>query len=334
MMTNLRCFLLLSVLLPSFLVAQNRVKVTSEDARIFLDRFSESAFTKAGLQVESFEGSFLPDGWSKITIDGNDQLPGWQKVLVGEQIFGFENPGLAPDTPSGGGNAMAFASWATGDSDGDFATGDSTDQYLITPLIENVMAEDSLVFYLQYFAEFGDNLDILISTTNTASVESFNVIVDELRFSGLSTEGWERFEYRLTDFVSAGSNIYVAFREHVLDTEIEGDALLLDLVEVTSLISSIEDRNAGLPKVFSLAQNYPNPFNPTTTIKFSLPKTTEVRLKVFNLLGFEVANLVNGRVQSGSHLIEFDASDLVSGVYFYRLEAGSFVQTKRLLLLK
>jgi hypothetical protein len=85
---------------------------------------------------------------------------------------------------------------------------------------------------------------------------------------------------------------------------------------------------------FSLRQNYPNPFNPTTEITFDLPRTIYGTLKVFDVLGREVAVLANGTMQSGEHRIAFDGSRLPSGVYFYQLKAGEFVQTKKMLLLK
>jgi len=89
-----------------------------------------------------------------------------------------------------------------------------------------------------------------------------------------------------------------------------------------------------LPNQFFLQQNYTNPFNPSTTIKFELPKSTEVRLSVFDMLGREVSVLVNDRRDAGFHEVKFDGSHLGSGVYFYRLHTGYFTQTKRLLLLK
>jgi hypothetical protein len=102
--------------------------------------------------------------------------------------------------------------------------------------------------------------------------------------------------------------------------------------------------NVVVPQEFALFQNYPNPFNPSTRIQYSLEKATQVSLKVYNLLGHEVATLVNGRQQAGSYTVPFSAiggsasggntSTFASGVYFYRLEAGSFVSTKKLILMK
>jgi hypothetical protein len=89
-----------------------------------------------------------------------------------------------------------------------------------------------------------------------------------------------------------------------------------------------------LPVQFSLSQNYPNPFNPLTTIKYGLPTDEHVTLKVYDILGREVHTLVNEVVKAGYQQVSFDASQFSSGVYFYRLDAGSFTRVKKLLLLK
>jgi hypothetical protein len=85
---------------------------------------------------------------------------------------------------------------------------------------------------------------------------------------------------------------------------------------------------------FELLQNYPNPFNPSTTIRYALPQRSHVTLTVFNTLGQQVATLVNDSREAGYHDVRFDSSGLASGVYFYRLRAGDYVGTKRLLLLR
>lgn len=91
---------------------------------------------------------------------------------------------------------------------------------------------------------------------------------------------------------------------------------------------------AGLPGTYALNQNYPNPFNPTTQIAFDLAKSSHVELTIYNVLGQEVTTLVNRDMEAGSHTIEWDASSVSSGVYFYRIQAGDFNQTKKMMLLK
>jgi len=93
-------------------------------------------------------------------------------------------------------------------------------------------------------------------------------------------------------------------------------------------------RYSPSPNKFLLFQNYPNPFNPTTAISYQLPAVSDVKLAVYDLLGREVAVLVNERRDAGVHEVKFDGSILASGVYFYRLQAGDLVQAKKLILLK
>jgi hypothetical protein len=89
-----------------------------------------------------------------------------------------------------------------------------------------------------------------------------------------------------------------------------------------------------IPGGFYISQNYPNPFNPSTTIKYSVPEMSKVMLKLYNLLGEEVATLVNEEKVAGYYTIEFNAANLPSGVYFYQLKAGDFIQTGKMMLLK
>ena len=90
----------------------------------------------------------------------------------------------------------------------------------------------------------------------------------------------------------------------------------------------------GTPKEFLLAQNYPNPFNPSTVINYQLPVNSNVTLKVFNALGKEVAELVNEKKEPGTYSVDFSGANLSSGAYFYRLQAGNFIQTKKFILMK
>jgi hypothetical protein len=100
------------------------------------------------------------------------------------------------------------------------------------------------------------------------------------------------------------------------------------------MMTSVKRVESPLPMAYSLEQNYPNPFNPTTTIEFALPKQAKVTLKVYNLLGQEVATLVNGTLGAGRYTSEFDAAKLASGTYIYRLSADDFIKTSKMLLIK
>jgi hypothetical protein len=102
----------------------------------------------------------------------------------------------------------------------------------------------------------------------------------------------------------------------------------------TFAYSEVVNVDVNAPVQFELSQNYPNPFNPSTTINFSLPQSSNVTLKVFNTLGQEVKTLINQNMESGAHSISFDASELNSGIYFYKLDAGQFSEVRKMTLIK
>lgn len=126
---------------------------------------------------------------------------------------------------------------------------------------------------------------------------------------------------------------------NALDAAIIGETFFVGLpnglweAPVSALVTSVEDRTVK-PASFILHQNFPNPFNPATKISFEIPSSAQVTLKVFDLFGREVATLVNEDMTPGNHEAVWDAGGVASGVYFSRIQAGGFVQTRRMLLLK
>jgi hypothetical protein len=101
-----------------------------------------------------------------------------------------------------------------------------------------------------------------------------------------------------------------------------------------SIATDVDDDPSSLPRQFALNQNYPNPFNPSTVISFDLPQRANVSLVIFNLLGQEVARLIDRELPAGDHSITWNADSNAAGLYFYRLLAGDFSETKKMVLLK
>ncbi len=116
-------------------------------------------------------------------------------------------------------------------------------------------------------------------------------------------------------------------------TDTEGAKAQASIVVIVEMAVSNEE-HASIPDEFSLKQNFPNPFNPTTNIRYDIAEPTEVRIEVFSMLGQKVATLVNKHKPAGSYTFTFDAAGLSSGLYIYRIQAGSFVQTKKMTLIK
>ena len=128
-------------------------------------------------------------------------------------------------------------------------------------------------------------------------------------------------EYSFTDndLFAGGSK----FQYRLKQVDNDGSFEYSDVVEVEKV-----------PIQYELSQNYPNPFNPSTTIRFSLPKQTQLKLNLYNILGELVETIIEGNYEVGNYKVTFNASNLSSGVYIYRIESSEFVQTKKMMLLK
>ncbi len=119
------------------------------------------------------------------------------------------------------------------------------------------------------------------------------------------------------------------------DSKIEViDSSFNAILEPLQMLTDVKSAKQSKPLSFSLSQNYPNPFNPSTLIEYQIPNDAHVKIKVFDVMGNQVAVLLNGNVSAGSHVIRFNGSKLASGVYFYRIEAGGFSETKKFILIK
>ncbi|OQA64221.1 MAG: hypothetical protein BWY38_03060 [Ignavibacteria bacterium ADurb.Bin266] len=185
-------------------------------------------------------------------------------------------------------------------------------------------------------------------TSFTAKADNNTVTLDwttatELNNSGFQIERSNGSEYQTVGFVAGHGTSTNVHNYTFVDQNVEAGSYSyrlkqIDLDGTFEYSNTIEVEVLGL-REFALGQNYPNPFNPSTTINFSLAVDSKVSLKVFNVLGQEVASLVNGQMSAGSQKISFDASSLNSGVYFYRLDADGidgqkFSSTKKMILTK
>jgi hypothetical protein len=166
------------------------------------------------------------------------------------------------------------------------------------------------------YLKAGPPIGVLLSTNNFAGWAAVNEGLP-LRYPGYSTDYLD-----IRCLAIAGQNLFAGTDDGVWRRPL------------SETITSAGLPLAEFPTQFSLRQNYPNPFNPSTTIKFELPKSSVVTLSVFDILGREVSVLVNNRRDAGVYEVKFDGVNLASGVYFYRLRAGSFVETRKLILIR
>ena len=172
--------------------------------------------------------------------------------------------------------------------------------------IESRLAEgDAPVILIQS----GDrNLEIALSSPSLSMMDNWELVQ--------TVDGQEADRQSFTD-----DEAIALYSPHVTHLEVKQK-------------DGLETGNSDLPNHFALEQNYPNPFNPSTQIRFQLPVSSEVRLDVYDMTGRHVATLVNGQVSAGSHTITFDAGNLSSGVYMYRIQAGQYQEVRRLTVIK
>ncbi len=192
--------------------------------------------------------------------------------------------------------------------------------------IEALAISGSTIYAGGYSTAFGGSSTTFVETPrNYLAALSLN--------DNGSVTGWDpepnSYVYALSTF---GSNVYVGGDfSSIAGTYHSSVAGLTSSYTITGVR---KNSGASLPMIFALNQNYPNPFNPSTIISFQIPASSHVTLKVYDMLGREITTLVDEMQTAGSHSITFNASRYASGVYFYRLQAGSYTAAKKLVLLK
>jgi hypothetical protein len=159
-------------------------------------------------------------------------------------------------------------------------------------------------------------------------------LIDEGDYEGACDQLYSAYKHcdgqlRPKDFVQGSAVWELANKIWYLMMDLECEQCLTK----RSAPSFDQEIGSVLKEYFS-AQNYPNPFNPSTNIKFSVPKESIITLRIYNALGQEVVELLNENRPAGEYEVEFDATALPSGVYFYRLQAGSYIETKKMVLVR
>lgn len=182
-------------------------------------------------------------------------------------------------------------------------------------------------------------------TTFSASVSDQNVDLNWETATEVNNYGFE-IERKLVgnkwnklDFVNGHGNSNSPKYYSYTDSKIEASGNILYRLKQIDIDGTFEysdevEVNLGTPEKFELNQNFPNPFNPMTSIQFNIPQDSQVRLNVFNVLGEEVSELINDNISAGYHSVNFDASQLNSGIYFYKLETNNFTQIRKMMLVK
>ncbi len=192
-------------------------------------------------------------------------------------------------------------------------------------------SENPLPVELVSFTAFqeADKVNLSWATSTETNNKGFEI----LRFAQDNNNGWQKIGF-VQGFGTTTELQQYSFTDENLITGVYSYRLKQVDYDGTFSYSGIIEVDFTGAVGFTLEQNYPNPFNPSTTIRYSLPSAGDIELTVFDVFGSEIETLINQRQPAGIYSIDFDAPNLSSGIYFYRLIAGSFSQTKKLILLK
>ena len=337
---------LLALMLPLTGLAQ-----ASHPAPVSLGRYAgnfvilaQTAITSTGATHIAGDVGISPNTASSITGFGLGNDPSgtcWASLLVAGKVYGATD--VAP-TPAMLTQAIGEMQTAYTDAAGrpaDFTelyAGDLKGQTLTHGVYKwsgNVQVSAGSVTFSGNstdvcILQIAGNVDLVGAVALSGGAQAKNIfwqVAGQVTLeSGATMQGVILCQTQIVMITGASLNLGIALAQ----TQV---TLQANTIVSPGNLSAVND-NSTIPQKFALQQNYPNPFNPSTIINFSLAKSGQVTLSVYDILGQEVALLVNERTEAGVHEVKFNAGHLASGIYFYRLQAGSFVETKKLLLVR
>jgi hypothetical protein len=175
---------------------------------------------------------------------------------------------------------------------------------------------------------------IIIKFNGSAGHHSYEVYYikqNELSLAGINSV---YYGTSMFDITNDGKEEILISLDQIIDLPGDDQIRTFTYIYKPDKTSGIINTSENIPNEIDVFQNYPNPFNPRTTITYQVPEISFVTLKIYDVLGNRIATLINEEKPAGSYEVEFDASSLSSGIYFYKLQSGSFVETKKMVLLK
>jgi Secretion system C-terminal sorting domain len=198
---------------------------------------------------------------------------------------------------------------------------------------EYLVGTDLLPVELTSFAASVNGAAVTLNWQTATEINNYGFEIQRFVISNRLSETWE-----MAGFVEGSGTTNAPKKYSFADNNIPSAKYSYRLKQIDRdgkfEYSQSVEATINVPIAFALEQNFPNPFNPSTTINYSIPTHSHVTLSVFNTLGQRVSELVNGEKEAGFFDVTFDASGLASGVYLYRMQAGSFVQTRKLVVVK
>jgi hypothetical protein len=274
----------------------------------------------------------LPAGWKKLDVDQNNPVLGWA-VNDTNQHFGGDTSIFKPRAHSG--RKCLFIFWLAG-----LGNNNLNDDWVWTDSLR-IQTGDSLIFWCllgstPLIAPYPDSVQVHICTGQNPSSAILKLQTIKSNDSAgypLNNNTWREFKYNLSQF--AGQKIYIAWRYYMVISQSSGLWVNIDDLFIGNHSAiGIKQIGSEIPADYELLQNYPNPFNPSTRINFSIPKSSSVKITVYDPLGREIETILNQNMKAGYYSAAWNSGNLPSGVYFYKIRAGEFTKTKKMILVK
>ena len=325
---------------------------------LFISRFNtdgkiDSTFGINGIAANPPQAEFIFEQALSVALDKDDNI-----LTAGVHAFGqkkdflmtrYSKDGFLDQTFGEGGSIITSAGYSNSQvnslkiqSDGKLVIGGTavspySSSYSVFTFARFV-SETSVPVELNSFSAENSKQGVMLKWTTATELNSYGFEVQKKIIS-------ENNEWQKLVFINGKGNSNTTNQYSYIDKDTTSLDLYYRLKQIDlngNYVYSNEIRvNKNLPSYFALEQNYPNPFNPSTKIRYSIPASlnpsqggTLTQLKIYDILGKEVATLVNKNQQPGNYEVNFDASNLASGVYFYQLKAGNFEQVKKMVLLR
>ncbi|HEY3250487.1 MAG TPA: choice-of-anchor J domain-containing protein [Ignavibacteria bacterium] len=285
----------------------------------------------------------LPAGWKKMDVDQNNPVMGWA-VNDTNQHFGGDTAIFKPRAHSG--KKCLFIFWLAG-----LGNNNLNDDWVWTDSLR-IQIGDSLIFWCllgstPLIVPYPDSVQIHVCSAqnpNSSILKLATIKSNDSAGLPLNNNVWTQHKFSLSQF--SGQRIYIAWRYYMVISQSSGLWINIDdvLIGNRNPIGIIKINNE-IPSHFELSQNYPNPFNPSTTIRFNIPPLNSeawshgargrtVKLVINDIIGREVATLINEQLNPGTYEASFNGANLSSGVYYYRLQYDNYSITKKMILSK
>jgi len=279
----------------------------------------------------------IPAGWKKMDVDQNNPVLGWA-INDTNQKFGGDTTLFKPRAHSG--KKCLFIFWLAG-----LGNTNLNDDWVWTDSLR-IQNGDSLIFWCllgstPLIAPYPDSVQVHVCTAqnpNSTVLKLATIKSNDSLGYPLNNNTWREHKFSLSQF--AGQRIYIAWRYYMVISQSSGLWINIDDITIGNRNPiGITKINENIPSNFNLGQNYPNPFNPQTKIIFDIPHVNNsgkasVQLVIYDILGREVFKPVNGNLQPGTYEYSFNAAQLSSGIYYYRLIYGNYSETKKMILSK